>query len=149
MRISTLCVVSSTLAAFALSANGASAAQVDFIHTSVPQVHVHLTTPVTGVGTAKIHQPFDSASPKFRKAGGDPDSKTIADEKGKGTNKTDNSWNWGHGKADSSSPKLRKAGGDPVGKTIADEKGKTTLNFTKQAGGNTTGGGKEGPQPHM
>ena len=43
-RISTLCVLSSTLAVLALSANGASAATIT-VHTTVPKVSVHTPQP--------------------------------------------------------------------------------------------------------
>jgi hypothetical protein len=43
-RISTFCVLSSTLAVIALSANGASAVNIT-VHTPVPRVIVHVPQP--------------------------------------------------------------------------------------------------------
>ncbi len=85
-RISTLCVLSGTLALLALSANAASAGTFT-PHTNVPvaKPSIHLYAPAgggTGGGAGKVLS--DSASPKLfvrkaggtqmemRKAGGDP-----------------------------------------------------------------------------
>jgi hypothetical protein len=52
-RISTFCVLSSTLAVIALSANGASAATIT-VHTPVPRVIVHVPQPKVTVHTPQL-----------------------------------------------------------------------------------------------
>jgi hypothetical protein len=52
-RISTFCVLSSTLAIIALSANGASAATIT-VHTPVPRVIVHVPQPKVTVHTPQL-----------------------------------------------------------------------------------------------
>ncbi len=52
-RISTLCVLSSTLAVLALSANAASAATIT-VHTTVPRVAVHPVKPNVNVHTPQL-----------------------------------------------------------------------------------------------
>ena len=52
-RISTFCVLSSTLAVIALSANGASAATIT-VHTTVPRVIVHVPQPKVNVHTPQL-----------------------------------------------------------------------------------------------
>jgi hypothetical protein len=62
-RISTVCLLTGTLAAFALSANGASAVQVVTVKVHMPKVTVNTPKPKTGgIG---IKKETDSTTPKL------------------------------------------------------------------------------------